>query len=67
MWLMPLDLTDEETAALMRPDVKTTHYRLAKLYRAEGRTAEADRELATFRKLSEAESGLRGSSAPDQR
>jgi tetratricopeptide (TPR) repeat protein len=56
-----------ETAAQIRPDVKTTHYRLAKLYRVEGRAADADRELAAFRKLSEAESGARGSSVPGER
>jgi tetratricopeptide (TPR) repeat protein len=56
-----------ETAELIQPDVKTTHYRLAKLYRVEGRAAEADRELAAFRKLAEAESGLRGIGTPGER
>jgi tetratricopeptide (TPR) repeat protein len=42
-----------ETAAKLAPDVKTTHYRLAQLYRAEGRVSDADREMARFRQLSD--------------
>jgi hypothetical protein len=35
--------------------VKNTRYRLAQLYRAQGRTADSDREAATFRSLSAVE------------
>jgi tetratricopeptide (TPR) repeat protein len=50
------DATAElETAEKLAPEVKTTHYRLSQLYRAQGRTADSDREVAVFRRLSAAE------------
>jgi len=44
-----------ETAEKLAPEVKSTRYRLAQLYRAQGRTADSDREAAAFRSLSAAE------------
>lgn len=36
----------------LRPDNKMAHYRLAQMYREQGRTTEAERELDAFKKLS---------------
>jgi tetratricopeptide (TPR) repeat protein len=44
-----------ETAERLAPETKTTHYQLSQLYRALGRSAESDREAATFKRLLAAE------------
>ena len=45
-------IAELETAERLAPDTKTTHYQLAQLYRAQGRTADADREIALFKRMS---------------
>ncbi|MFN7996203.1 MAG: tetratricopeptide repeat protein [Bryobacteraceae bacterium] len=47
-------ITQYETAAKLAPDAKTNHYRLAQLYKLQGRPADSERELALYRKLSQA-------------
>jgi protein O-GlcNAc transferase len=44
-----------ETAERLAPETKTTHYHLAQLYRAQGRTADAEREVALFRRITSGE------------
>jgi predicted Zn-dependent protease len=44
-----------EIAERLAPDTKTTHYQLAQLYRAQGRTADADREVALFKRITSGE------------
>jgi Flp pilus assembly protein TadD len=44
-----------EAAVRLTPDDKVAHYRLARLLRTQGRDADADREMAEFRRLSAAE------------
>jgi Flp pilus assembly protein TadD len=44
-----------EAAVHLTPDDKIVHYRLARLLRTQGREADADREMAEFRRLSAAE------------
>jgi Flp pilus assembly protein TadD len=38
-------------AAAANPDYAEPHFALARIYRRQGRTAEADAELATFKRL----------------
>ena len=42
-------------AAQVEPFTAVTHYRLSQVYRAAGRTAEAQKELAEFQRLKETE------------
>jgi tetratricopeptide (TPR) repeat protein len=44
-----------ELGIKLRPDDKTAHYHLAQLYRRNGRTSDAERELAIFKRLSNVE------------
>jgi Flp pilus assembly protein TadD len=55
-----------EQAAQLAPNARTTHYKLAQLYRAQGRAADADRELALFRKLAEFERATQPKITPAQ-
>ncbi len=51
----PSAITELETAEKLAPDVKTTYYQLATLYRRQGREAEATQQLQTFQRLASAE------------
>jgi Flp pilus assembly protein TadD len=51
-----------ETAAHLSPKIDYMHYQLQAAYRKEGRTAEADRELAIYKQL-KAESRARAAQA----
>jgi tetratricopeptide (TPR) repeat protein len=44
-------IAELETAEKLAPDVKTTYYQLAMLYRQQGRPADADRQLQIFHQL----------------
>jgi len=44
-----------EIAERLAPAVKNTHYRLSKLFKKAGRSNDAERELALYRKLADAE------------
>ncbi len=48
-------VSELETAERLAPDTKTTHYQLAQLYRVQGRTADADREIALFKRAASGE------------
>lgn len=48
-------VSELEIAARISPETKTTHYRLAQLYRAQGRQADADREFGIVRSLTDRE------------
>jgi tetratricopeptide (TPR) repeat protein len=47
-------IAELEAAEKIAPENKNTHYQLAQLYRAQGKSDEAERELAIFRRLSSA-------------
>jgi Flp pilus assembly protein TadD len=44
-----------EIAERLAPGVKNTHYRLSMLFKKAGRSEDAQRELALYRKLADAE------------
>jgi tetratricopeptide (TPR) repeat protein len=44
-----------ELGIKLKPEDKTAHYRLARLYRGKGRTSDAEREFAVVRQLSDRE------------
>jgi predicted Zn-dependent protease len=44
-------ITELETAAMLAPEIKETHYALASAYARAGRKAEAERERAEFKRL----------------
>jgi predicted Zn-dependent protease len=46
-------------AAQLEPFTAVTHYRLSLVYRAEGRTADAQKELAEFQRLKEMKERLK--------
>jgi tetratricopeptide (TPR) repeat protein len=48
-------ISELEVAEKLSPTTKTTHYRLAQLYRQIGRSADSDREMALFRTLANLE------------
>jgi tetratricopeptide (TPR) repeat protein len=52
---VPSAIKELEMAEKLAPDVKTTYYQLATLYRRQGRQAEASEQLQTFQRLSAAE------------
>jgi tetratricopeptide (TPR) repeat protein len=52
-------IAELEASARLAPEERTTHYRLAQLYRMQRRVADADRELSLFQTLSAAEAAHR--------
>ena len=52
---VPSAIKELEAAEKLAPDVKTTYYQLATLYRRQGRQAEASQQLQTFQRLASAE------------
>ena len=57
-------ITELEAAEKLAPGIKTTHYRLAQLYRQAGRASDSNREMESFRNLSRPEQPALGGEPP---
>ena len=53
-------MSELKTAVRLEPDSPSVHYTLARAYQRAGRTAEAERERATFSRLERLQQEQRG-------